>query len=221
MSTSSLLDKLLTLLFPDRCAGCMRLGGLFCQYCRAKLAPYPGSLPRRPASLADVRIVFIYQSPLREAVHQLKYRRQRRMAAPLGALLAEHLAQRPLAADAVLAVPLHAERLAERGFNQAYALAREVAAAARLPLITDGLTRVRATGKQAMLDARAREENMRGAFRWQSHSAPPRRIILVDDILTTGATMAASAEALRAAGAAAVYGLALARSRPDLDARKT
>lgn len=215
MSARGLLDAFLALLFPDRCAGCARFGALFCPSCRAALAPYPGTLRRMPAGLADVRIAYIFQSPLREAVHQLKYRRVRRVAEPLGLLMAEHVVARPVAADAVLAIPLHAARLAERGFNQAEALAREIACLLDLPLIENGLARVRATEQQARLDARARAENMRGAFAWRG-AAPPRRLLLVDDVLTTGATMGACALALRDAGAEAVYGLALARSRPDL-----
>jgi ComF family protein len=215
ISARSLLDALLGLLFPDRCAGCARFGALLCANCRAALVPYPGELRRMPEGLSDVRIAYVFQSPLREAVHQLKYRRVRRMAEPLGALLAEHLHTRRPAVDAVLAIPLHSARLAERGFNQAEALARETARALQLPFINDGLIRIRATEQQAKLDARGRAANMRGAFGWQG-AAPPRRILLVDDVLTTGATMGACAEALRAAGAEAVHGVALARSRPDL-----
>jgi predicted amidophosphoribosyltransferase len=137
MAARSLLDALFALIFPDRCAGCAHLGSLFCSNCRAALVPYPGELRRMPASLADMRIAYVFQSPLREAVHQLKYRRVQRMAQPLGALMAEHLSSRPPAIDAVLAIPLHATRLAERGFNQAEALAREVARALGLPLIND------------------------------------------------------------------------------------
>jgi ComF family protein len=112
-----------------------------------------------------------------------------------------------------LAVPLHADRLAERGFNQAEALARAVARGLRLPLISGPLVRVRATEQQAtQADSRARAENMRGAFAWQG-APPPARLVLVDDVYTTGATMGACAEALRHAGAASVCGLALARSQ--------
>ncbi len=215
MSARSLLDAFLALLFPDRCAGCARMGTLFCSNCHATLVPYPGTLRRLPAGISDMRIAYIFQSPLREAVHQLKYRRVRRVAGPLGALMAEHMIAQPAAVDAVLAIPLHSSRLAERGFNQAAALANEIANLLDLPLIDAGLTRVRATQQQAHLDARARAENMRDAFAWRG-PAPPRRLLLVDDVLTTGATMGACAVVLRDAGAEAVHGLALARSRPDL-----
>jgi ComF family protein len=215
MSRQSLLDALLSFIFPDRCASCKRPGALFCRGCQARLAPYPSDSRRPPASLEDVYVAFTFQSPLREAVHQLKYRRARRMAVPLGALLAAHAAARRLDAEAVLAIPLHRARLAERGFNQAEALASEVARGLGLPLINVGLERIRATDQQAkMADARARAENMRDAFRWHG-ARPPRRLLLVDDVYTTGATMGSCAEALRAAGAEAVYGLALARSRLD------
>src|SRR5262245_35902762 len=128
MSGRTLLDSLLKLLFPDRCAGCRQLGDLFCRSCRAALVTYPGGDRRAPPpSLHSVRIAFLFQSPLREAIHQLKYRRVQRMAQPLGALLAEDVADQCLDIDAVLAIPLHSARLAERGFNQAEALAREVA----------------------------------------------------------------------------------------------
>ena len=214
MSEQPLIERLLALLFPDRCAGCGKLSSLFCPICQARLAPYPPDGRQPPQSLAAVHVAFTFQSPLREAVHQLKYHRTRRMARPLGALLAAHAAERCPRVDAVLSIPLHRERLAERGFNQAEALASEVARALRVPLLSAGIVRARATQQQAKLDARARAENMRDAFRWEG-APPPRRVLLVDDIYTTGATMGACAEALRSGGAEAVYGLALARSRLD------
>lgn len=216
MSGKSMIDSLIELLFPARCAGCARLGALLCQNCCAELVPYPAEPHHLPPTLEDARIAFLFQSPLREAVHQFKYQKMRRMARPLGALLASHLTAHPLEVDALLPVPLHPDRLAERGFNQAEALASEVARIMHLPLVTEGLVRVRMTEQQARLDARSRRENMRNAFQWRGTSAPPRRILLVDDVLTTGATLDGCAGALRNAGAEAVYGLALARSRRDL-----
>ena len=169
-----------------------------------------------PDSLTGVRVAFVFAGPLRNAVHTLKYHRVRRMARPLGALIAAELTGWPVMADAVIPIPMHRDRLSERGFNQSEALAAEVARLARLPLINDHLIRVRATAQQAGLDMRGRRENVRGAFEWQ-RGTPPRRAVLIDDVLTTGSTMGACAEALRAAGTEEVYGLALARSRPDLD----
>jgi len=214
MPERPILGALLALLFPDRCAGCGRLGGLFCPACRSRLEPYPADGRSPPASLDGEFVAYTFQSPLREAVHQLKYRSARRMAQPLGALLAAHAAARHPPIDAVMSIPLHRERLAERGFNQAEALAREVARGMRRPLISGPLVRTRATEQQAHLDARGRAENMRDAFAWRG-APPPRRILIVDDVYTTGATMAACAEALRGAGAEAIYGAALARSRLD------
>jgi ComF family protein len=211
---AQLLERLLALLFPDRCGGCERLGELFCSECQALLHPYPTGADRFPDALSEVRIAFLFGGPLRQAVHAFKYRRVRRLARPLGSLMASHVAAKPFLCDALLAVPLHRERLAQRGFNQAEALAHELARALHLPLLGAGLERVRATEQQAHLDARGRAENMRGAFRW-SGATPPKRVALVDDVLTTGATLGACAEALRNAGAEVVYGLALARSRPD------
>jgi ComF family protein len=214
MPIRSILDAFLALLFPDRCGGCARLGALLCQGCRASFQPYPHGSDRFPTSLSDVRIAFLFTGPLREVLHQFKYRSVRRLAQPLGILMAASLAQHPLVADAVLPVPLHPDRLAERGFNQSEELARVVAQALQLPLIANRLSRTRATEQQARLDARARVENMRGAFHWNG-ATPPHHILLVDDVLTTGATMGACAEALRTAGVDVVYGLALARTRPD------
>lgn len=208
-----MLDTLLGLLFPDRCAGCGRLGALFCAACRATLTPYAEEERVAAADLAGVRIAFVFEGPLREAIHTLKYGRRRRMARPLGALLAEHLRARPLPAQTLLAVPLHPARQAERGFNQAAELARELARGAGQTLLEDGLVRVRATSQQAQLNAVQRRENIRGAFAWRGPTAPPQRVLLVDDVLTTGATLGACAAALRQAGAQEVYAIALARSR--------
>lgn len=210
----SLFDRLLSLLFPDRCCACAQLGALFCPTCCSALTPYPHGADRFPPSLSDVRIAFLFSGPLRKAVHQFKYRSVRRLAQPFGQLMAKHCVAERMSAEAILAVPLHPQRQRERGFNQSEELAREVGRQLGLPLLSGGLVRLKMTTQQARLSARERAENMRGAFAWRA-AAPPRRIILIDDVLTTGATMGACALALREAGAEEIYGLALARSRPD------
>lgn len=212
MPFARFIDGLLSLLLPDRCAGCGRLGALLCDVCRRSLVVYDSDMPRVADQLTSVRIAYVFEGSLRHALHQLKYRRRRRVARPLGALMAAHLRLHPLPCDALIPVPLHPQRLKERGFNQAELLAREVAAATGFPLMVGPLERIRATSQQALLDVAGRIENVADAFVWRG-PAPPARVVLVDDVLTTGATVNACAAALRAGGAREVYALALARSR--------
>lgn len=207
-----LVESCLNLIFPDRCAGCGQPGALLCAQCRAELRPYPADVV--PSALDAAEVAYVFDKALRPAIHELKYHKRRRMAVPLGELLVAHLRAHPLPADALIAVPLHPHRLAERGFNQSELLAQHVARACNLPLLTRGLVRVRATQQQAHLDARARRENVRNAFAWTEGTPPPPRLLILDDVLTTGSTIAACAHALRAAGATEVRALALARSKP-------
>lgn len=207
---TALIHQLLDLLFPDRCAGCGGGGGLFCDRCAASLAPYPAEAP--PAGLDGAAVGWIYSRPLQQAIHRLKYLRVRRVAVPLGDLLARQVCGALPAVDALIAVPLHPERLAERGFNQSAELGRRLARATGAPLLRGGLERTRDTGHQARLSRSERQSNMAGAFIWRAPTPPPRRALLVDDVLTTGATLAACAEALRAAGSREIYAVALARS---------
>lgn len=183
------------------------LGGvLACDTCRRTPPPY-----------TFARAVGPYRDGMREAIHALKYGRRPVLATPLGRLLAEAGARAlptpPDAwADGLVPVPLHPARLAERGFNQAELLAVPCAARWRLPVLARALIRARPTLPQADLDAEARRANVRDAFRVpRSTDVRDRRLLLVDDVLTTGATVGAAARALRAAGAAAVGVLTLAR----------
>ncbi|MCG8351913.1 MAG: ComF family protein [Chloroflexales bacterium] len=211
----SFADNLLSLLFPERCVSCHRFGQLFCQDCQARLRPYPAER-RAFTALDDVGVVFIFEDVLRDAIYSFKYRRVRRMAKPLGQFMAVYLQAYPLPADALIPVPLHPQRRAERGFNQSEELARWLHEASNLPLNTTSLARIRNTEHQARLDTQARQENVKGSFVWQPSSPPPDRVLLVDDVLTTGATLEACAGALRLAGAREVRAIALARSLPSI-----
>lgn len=216
----SFSDGLLGLLFPDRCAGCGRSGALLCQACRAGLRPYAHngrgvlvSAAGQPVPLDEAAIAFVFEGALREAVHALKYDRRRRMGEPLGDLLAQHLRCHPLPADGLIAVPLHPRRLAERGFNQSDLLAQRLSLQCHIPFVASGLIRNRDTAHQVGLDAQERQANVSDAFTWQHHAPPPARVLLIDDVLTTGATLGACAQALRAAGSHEVRALVLARSQ--------
>jgi len=132
----------------------------------------------------------------------LKFRGELACARVLGTLLARHL----VAADtrlplAVVPMPLHAARLRERGFNQAEAIARHVASRTGVPLETSLLHRLRATAPQTTLNTAERRRNCAGAFAVRPGRHCPARVALLDDVMTTGSTAAAAAEALRAAGA--------------------
>lgn len=134
----------------------------------------------------------------------------------LAPLLARYLVERlplPVDHDVIVPVPLHRERLRWRGFNQAVPLARALGAAGDRPVDPFALVRSRATPPQVGLDAGSRRRNVRGAFVVRSADRiRGRRVLLVDDVMTTGATIDACARALRAAGARQVDALVLARA---------
>ncbi len=211
-----LYDRLLDLVFPPRCPGCRVRGVVLCSRCldRCRHLRNDSSGPVRPARTALLRVsvaLYQYDAPLREAIHLLKYRRRRALARPLGELLVAALPPEVRACDAVVAVPLHRSRLRERGFNQSELLAEAVAADLGRGIVR-GLERTRATEHQVGMDRRAREANVRGAFAWRG-GTPPAAVLLLDDVLTTGATLRECARALRAAGVREVYGVALAGER--------
>ncbi len=146
-------------------------------------------------------------------MHDLKYRGRRVLAEPLSAPLASYVQELDWPAAPIAPVPLSPRRLHERGYNQAGLLARALAGRLGWPLLEEGLVRRRHTRPQVGLARNDRLLNVRGAFRWEAPTPPPARLLLLDDVCTTGATMKACAEALRAAGCREVYGLALARPR--------
>jgi ComF family protein len=155
----------------------------------------------------------LYEGALRAAVLSLK--REPFVSARVARLLAEAGRRAPLdAATLVVPVPLHAERERERGFNQATLLSRAAARSSRLPLDEWSLARVsHAERHRAGMDARARRETVEDAFEVvRPRLVEGRRVLLVDDVFTTGATVSACARALRAAGAEEVFVLTLARA---------
>ena len=193
-----------------------------CAVCGEPFPGLGGTLPcdacrRSPPPYAFARAVAEYRDGMREAIHALKFGGRPVLATPLGRLLAEAGARAlPVPpgdwVEGLVPVPLHPARLAERGFNQAELLAAPCAARWRVPLLPHALIRLRATRPQTDLDPAARRANVRDAFRVRRPPAVEgRRVLLVDDVLTTGATVGAAARALRAAGAAAVGVLTLAR----------
>ena len=190
---------------------CERLGTPFEQDLGAGLLS-PQAIADPPVFRRARAVARFEDGPARRLVHRLKYSDRGELAAPLRAWMARAGADVLADADAVVPVPLHALRLWTRRYNQAAALARAIALRAGKPFEPQWLQRVKATRSQVGLSRRQRAENVQGAFRaWPGAPIKERRIVLVDDVLTSGATANAAARALLRAGAGEVDLLVFAR----------
>lgn len=228
--------RLLGGLWPGRCLACAGAGPPgrdLCEACFAALPwnrracaqcaiPLPavadhgapqtcGACLGKPPPVQTTHAAFVYEAPLDRLVPRLKFHRDLAAGRLLSQLMAQGLADaaRP---QALLPVPLHRARLRARGYDQALELAKPLARALRLPLLPGALLRVRATAPQSELDATHRARNLRGAFAVVPDARLPAHIALVDDVMTTGATLYAAAIALRRAGVARVDAWVCARA---------
>lgn len=228
------IQHVLDLLYPPRCAGCQRSGHVLCPSCLAQIPPLASVCQRcsdmlspegiclscrsAPLKLTGLRAASTYQGQLRSYIHALKYDGNTRIAQPLGTLLAGVYRTSGIRADALLPVPLHSERERQRGYNHAALLARACASLIGVPLAEQLLVRHRATLSQVGLQRWERQQNVQGAFSctpgYAGGQLRGRTLLLIDDVSTTAATLEACAAPLFAAGAAAVFGLVLARPVP-------
>lgn len=231
--TRRLVDRALALLLPRRCAACgLPAGGAnLCRGCFADLPwidaacprcgrPVPGSQGRcarcdiRLAGLDRAAAALVYEYPVDRILAAAKYLRRPDCAVALGQALARAVhrwrrAGEALAADVVVPVPLHPRRFARRGFNQALEIARPTARALGASLDDRLVRRVLDTPPQAGQGGRARRRLLRAAF--AAAPAHGLRVVVVDDVVTTGSTVSAVARALRRAGATDVQALSAAR----------
>lgn len=188
-------------------------------YCERLGTPFavdlgPGLLSPKaiadPPAFGRLRAVARHDGAARELVHRLKYADRMDLAGAMGRWMARAGAELLADADALVPVPLHVTRLWKRRFNQAGALARAVAAAGGPPAMHEALIRRKATPSQVGLGAAERARNLAGAFAVPDAARPlvaGRRLVLVDDVCTTGSTLDAAARALRRAGAREVDAL--------------
>lgn len=224
---------LLDLLLPRRCCGCgaVEAETPFCAECRVLVERVPpwvcvgcsrvlpeargssrcSGCAAEPPPYAELLAPFVYGGPVATAIRRLKYRGGREVARLLAPFLAE-AAKQGVDGDAIVApIPLHAERRLLRGYDQALLLALELSRTLRLPCKAELLVRTRRTEPQVGAGREGRGANLRGAFQ-ASPLAASRKVLLVDDVVTTASTARAAAEALRDAGAGEVWVIALARA---------
>jgi len=213
--------SLLELLLPPACVGCGSRGALLCAGCTAGLRPPSRAEDRFVAADAGVVFgghlalgvgAFAYAGPVRRALAQLKYSGAARVTPELArGCLPAFSSLLAVSGPAVLTpVPVHRERERARGYNQAGLIARDLGGMTGLP-VRDLLVRARSTTRQHRLDRPGRLKNLRGAIGMAEAVAVPEVVIVVDDIITTSATLDACAATLLDAGARDVYGFAVAR----------
>jgi ComF family protein len=187
------------------------MGGSRARHCSA--APTtPHDLPAAGRwRIASVIAPFAYAPPLDHYLHALKYREARSLGRALALLLVERLAAAPRAVDALVPVPLHASRLRRRGYNQAVEIARILASELAIPLLARGAHRTHARKPQSDLTAGERQANVAGAYS-VTRRVDGLRLAIIDDVITTGATVNALAKELHTAGAAQVEAWAICRT---------
>ncbi len=199
---STLLSRLLEAVYPPSCAACGRAGAEpFCEICGEALLPAaPFAIP----GALGARALFAFGGPIADAIHRLKYRDRPELARPLGRLMQAGLTS--LDVEAAVPVPSTPRRTIRRGYNHAQELARHLG----LPVLPRALVRT-VERPQVGLGRKERRENLIGAFRPGADRCDRRAVVLIDDVVTTGATAEAAVHALQSAGARAVFVLALAR----------
>lgn len=232
---------LLELFFPSFCLGCKKEGFYLCQDCQSTLeiSEYnyclcnsnplrllAGSQKGKCPSCQDKKLAGLYSAlPYKEKaltsklIHQFKYPpRIKELAKVLANILIEHFVLTKNNTEKIwqnsflVPVPIEKKRLKSRGYNQAEELAKELAKIVKLPVIKDSLIKIRATMPQIKLSAKKRQENLKNAFLIKNpERIQGKKIFLVDDVYTTGATMEECARVLREAGAKSVWGIAVAR----------
>lgn len=218
----SLRERALDLLFPPKCPYCEKIldepRAPVCPKCQAGLPWLEGKAGERTIDFADGCFSpLAYDDTVRGAIHRYKFQRVRALSGPFAALMAQCLRDRlPEGADLICWAPLSRQRLRERGFDQAELLGREVGRLLDIPA-GPALAKTADTAPQSeQKEESARRANARGAYALlPGVDLAGKRVVLADDVVTSGATLSECAALLRRAGAEAVYCLTLARARGD------
>ena len=218
----------LNLLLPQWCIACGKEGDYICPSCRRSL---PSIIPPiclkcgRPLPLGKscrgcigedseidgIRAPFLFQGVIRQAIHELKYRNLRDISRILAGFLYDYLLENPIPAEVLVPVPVHKKRERERGYNQSSLLARELGRYTGIPVIEKSLVRDIYVSTQARSASEEdRYKNVAGVFACRDTRLRGKRVMLIDGVSTSGATLSACAGVVKKAGAAAVWGLTVA-----------
>jgi ComF family protein len=217
------MQRLIDVLLPPLCPGCRREGDALCRDCREVVGRRLGEPAGTPLGLAgggqrgiaQLEWCAAFTGPTRASLHALKYDGEQRLVAPLASLMADRWRKVGVGGDLLVPVPVHDQRRRERGFDQAELLSTAIGDRLGLPCVS-ALERAAQTHAQHRLGRGARAGNVGRAFHVPVAMIPRvtgRWIVLIDDVVTTGATLSACATALHAADALAVSALTLARER--------
>jgi ComF family protein len=219
----------LDLLFPPICGGCGKLGERWCQNCQQNLTPLPKPMceicgePQNTIGICKkcissrppyraLRSWTVFKPPIQHALHKLKYRRDVALGDALAPHLAEFVSILEWKADLVVSIPLSQQRLSERGYNQVAVIAQPLALINGWRYTPQALQRIKHTRSQVGLSAHERQNNVRGAFSAEPRIVKGKKVLLMDDVATTGATLVAASQALVEAGAEQVYALTVAKA---------
>ena len=219
----------LDLIFPPICGGCGQPGSRWCQDCQSKVqhlvepvcdicgisaseAGLCSACQRARPRYRILRSWSVFEAPVRNALHKLKYRRDMALGDALAAQLSEFTMDLKWPVEMIVPVPLGKKRLEERGYNLVSLIARPLALAAGISFAPDALRRVRETQSQVGLTKTERRVNVSRAFEARGTRVNGRIVLLMDDVATTGSTLSSCAEALYAAGARDVFALTASRA---------
>ncbi len=232
------INKLLDFLYPQSCMHCqeahsgenifcvgcstqiIRLNGPCCFICSTPFVSFASTshspshrcdaCRKAPPPFSKAITPLLYEGPLATAIRQFKYQKKNHLAVPLARLIAHDLAH--LSIDYVMPIPLSPSRLRSREFNQSLLLAQQIGRVCAVPYLIDAMIRIRETPPQVGLSRKERDQNIKGAFHVTTPNAiKARRILLIDDVYTTGATVKEGARMLMQAGAQDVVVATVAR----------
>ena len=215
----SLKNFFLDLLFPKKCYGCNQPDIWLCRICLKKLKPYQGEIPRALKNNHDLIIAGEYKDKvLNDLIIAFKFGFNRELAIPLfiflksaldKKIIIDNLTAKTWGNILIIPIPLHKRRLRWRGFNQSELLAREISNYYGWPVNLD-LIKIKKTGIQAELKEEARLNNQKNSFKWAGKRIN-QTVLLIDDIITSGATINEAELVLQAAGATRIIKVALAK----------